>query len=737
MAEIRNLSRRQFFAGIGMVGGGGFVLGIQATSCAPTPLPQEVEKGQFNPNVFLQIDSDERVTITVARSEMGQGVRTSMAMLVAEELGVPWESVKVVQADGDPKYGNQNTDGSTSVRTQWEPLRTAGATARSMLVTAAAGKWAVAESECEARTGAVHHLASKKTLTYGALAAAASRLPTPDKIQLKNAREFTIIGQPKPMIDTHDIITGKAVYGIDVSVPNMVYASLERCPVVGGTLAQVNAEKAKAQPGVKEVFTIEPAGPPANTFHSVVVVADSTWSAFQGRKALKITWEEGSNATETSLDLRKTMQASLNRNGKPFRTQGNAYERMIQADPGQSLEAFYHSPYLAHSPMEPLVCTIWVKDDTCEVWAPTQAPQWARDEIAKVLGMEPQNVTVHVTLLGGGFGRKSKPDFVVEAALVGKQVKGPVQVVWSREDEIRHGYYRSENMQYLYATIDSNGLPASWLHRSSFPTIMTTFNPAASEMADWEMSQGATNLPYQIPHIQVEGVPVASGLRRGWMRAVHHVFHAWAVNGFMDELAAMTKMDPIDYHLKALGEPRVLEFTDADKKNPYKFDTGRLIKVIETVREKSGWNQPRTPGIGLGFATHYSFYSYVAMVTQVNVSRGTKMDIERVVAVIDCGQIVNPDTVRAQIEGGIIFGLSSALFGEITLEKGRVKQSNFHDYRMLRMEDAPKIEVILIESDAPPTGVGEPGVPPIAPALCNAIYAASGNRFRHLPLAAT
>jgi len=736
MVDIRKVSRRRFLQATALTAGSGLILGVfsSRSEAKATPIPQDGEK--FQPNAFLTIDGDDTVTIVVARSEMGQGVRTSMAMLVAEELGLAWEKVKIVQGDGDAKYGNQNTDGSTSVRTQWTPLRTAGAMARTMLIEAAASKWQVPAEECEAKQGSIHHQPSKKAATFGTLAGAASRRPAPEKVILKDAKDFTIIGKAKPMIDMADIVTGKAQYGIDVRIPGMKYASLERCPVVGGSLKSFDAKKALALEGVHQVEAIEPFGPPANTFHSLAVVADSSWLAMKARGLLEVVWDEGPNASENSLALRQKMQSLVNRNGKPFRKQGDAYGELVVADVANAHEATFHSPYLAHAPMEPLVCTIHVKDDACEVWAPTQAPQWAQREIAKALGMKPEQVTVHVTLLGGGFGRKSKPDFVVEAALVGKKVKGPVQVVWTREDEIRHGYYRSENMQYFHATLDERKLPKSWIHRSSFPTILTTFNPQASEMADWEMGQGATNLPYQIPNIQVEGCPIDSGLRRGWMRSVHHTFHAWGINCFIDELAEKAKMDPIDYHLKMLGKPRIVELTEADKKNPFKLDTGRLIHVIEEVRKKSGWDPKPKPGVGMGFATHYSFYSYVAMVAEVKVTQGSKMDIERFVAVIDCGQVVNPDTVRAQIEGGIVFGLSSALYGEISLEKGRVKQSNFHDYRMLRIDEMPKIEVHLVSSKAPPTGVGEPGVPPTTPALCNAIYAAAGKRFRQLPLSA-
>lgn len=737
MAFISKVSRRQFFQATGIAAGSGLVLSVFGKKSPPKAVPVIPAEGGFHPNAFLRIDDQGQVTIVVARSEMGQGVRTSMPMLVAEELGVAWESIRIEQADGDPKYGDQNTDGSTSVRKQWIPLRTAGATAKAMLIQAAANQWQVQPETCTAALGSVHHSESKRSLGYGALAGPASRLPAPEKVKLKEASEFTIIGKPKTMIDTPDILSGKAIYGIDVRLPNMKFASLERCPVVGGSLNSLSSDKALAQPGVSQVVTITPAGPPANTFHSVAVIASSTWAAIQGRRALEIVWDEGPNSAETSQAIRQQMQTILARNGKVFRQVGNTYEKMIHSDAGQSLEAFYHSPYLAHSPMEPMACTVWYKGDSCEVWAPTQAPQWARSEIAKNLGLEPEKVTVHVTLLGGGFGRKSKPDFVVEAALVAKQVKGPVQIVWTREDEIRHGYYRSENMQYFQASLDGKKMPQTWLHRSSFPTIMTTFNPQAKEMAEWEMGQGAINMPYRIPNIQVEGCPVDSGLRRGWMRSVHHMFHAWGINCFMDELATNAGMDPIEFQLKMLGEPRRIEISDADRKNPYKFDTERLIHVINEVKKHSGWANARKKGVGLGFAAHYSFYSYVAMVAQVNVNQGSKMDIERFTAVIDCGQVVNPDTVRAQIEGGIVFGLSAALYGEISVDKGRVKQSNFHDYRMLRMEDMPKIDVHIVSSKAAPTGVGEPGVPPTAPALCNAIYAAVGKRFRHLPLASS
>ncbi len=729
---IENVSRRGFLKGALAVSGAGLTLAVVGPRSKAWAPPFAETGTSFQPNAFVAIEPSGQVSIVTARSEMGQGVRTSMPMLVAEELDVDWDSIKIVQGDGDPKYGNQNTDGSTSVRTQWNPLRQAGATARSMLVAAAAAKWGVDAAACVTEKGAVYHKGSNRKASYGELAAKAAELPVPEKVTLKNPKDFKIIGTSKTFLDLPEIVRGEARYGIDVQFDGLKIGSVERCPVRGGTIKSFNADKALAIKGVRKVTPMETAGPPANTYNGLLVVADNTWAAIKGRRALEIEWDYGQHAAETTAALDKQLAEATAKPGKAFRNEGDAMAALAKSE--NVVEAVYESPFLAHSPMEPPNCTVIYKGDSAEIWAPTQAPQWARAQVAKALGFEADKVTVHVTLLGGGFGRKSKPDFVVEAALAGKAAGSPLKVVWTREDEIRFGYYRSQNRQLLRAALDSRGMPEAWLHRSAFPSIQTTFNPENKTPASWEMGQSAQNVPFRIPNLLVEAGTVDTSLRIGWLRSVHHTFHSWAVNCFADELAAKAGKDPLEYHLALLGEPRVIELSEQDKKNPYKFDTGRLIKVINLVKAKSGWGKKLPKGRALGFAAQYSFFSYVAMVADVTVDDAGALKINRYVTAVDCGAVVNPDTVKAQMEGGVIFALSAALYGKLTVDQGRVVEGNFDAYRMVRIGDAPPVETHIVDSDAAPTGIGEPPVPPTAPALCNAIYAATGKRWRTLPL---
>ena len=594
---IENLSRRRFLQGGVALAGGTFVLGIHGAKSSPGPLPPDAD-APTRLDAWIAIDRAGMVTLTVARTEMGQGVRTSMPMLIAEELEVGLDQIHVVQADGDKKYGNQNTDGSTSVRTQWTPLRTAGAMARMMLVAAGAKAMNVPEKECRAENGRVIH-DSGKSKGYGELAAAAATMAKPEQVSLKDPKTFKLIGTSPRNLDNSDITHGRALYGQDVVIPNMKYAALERCPVKGGKLTGIDTKAAEQVPGVVKVALIEPSGPPANTFASAVVVADNSWAAFEGRKALKVTWEEGEQATRGSKQVVADLEKSVESKGQAFREEGKPYE--VLEGHKNVVSARYHQPYLVHAPMEPMAVTAHVTADKCEIWAPSQAPQWARAEAAKALGMDEAKVTIHVTLLGGGFGRKSKPDQIVEAALAAKAAGVPIKLVWKREDEIRFGYYYPESLQKLEAALDDKGMPEAWVHRSVFPTIQSTFNPAAASVADWEMGMAAVNVPFRIPNLCVEGKTVPSPVRIGWMRAVHNTFHSWSVNCFVDELAAKAGRDPIDYHLALLGEDRILELNERDKQQPYKFDTGRLRHVIELVRGQVGLGQGNAGRSGSGF----------------------------------------------------------------------------------------------------------------------------------------
>jgi isoquinoline 1-oxidoreductase beta subunit len=686
----------------------------------------------FQPNFWVHITPDNKVQILCHRSEMGQWARTSVPMLVAEELAVDLNQIELIQAQGDAKYGDQNTDGSTTIRKNWESLRLSGAAAREMLEKAAATAWNVSASEVRAEKGKILHPASGRSLSYGELCLRAATLPVPQAPRLRDPSAYTIVGKPQKPIDLKNIITGKAIYGMDVVVPDMVYASVERCPTIYGKLVSFDASEALKFPGVIKVFEIAALPQEVNTNAGVAVVATNTWAAFEGRKRLKIQWDHGSVPVDSSAKLDAWMRSALDKSGTVYRSEGNFEEAKSRAS--KVLEATYSAPFLVHATMEPLVATAKVDSHSCEIWAPTQDPQRLRRVAANYLGLAIERVAVNVTLLGGGFGRKSQPDFGMEAVEIAKVVGKPVKAVWTREDEVRHGFYHAQSMQTLEACLDSSRQLTGWRHRSAFPTIMRVFNAAAAELGEFEITQGATQIPYRIPHVQIEGICAPSPVRVGWLRSVCHVFHSFAINSFVDELAHSLEEDPVDLRLRLMGERRVLEYSKGEKSGPFKEDTQRLAHVIELVRKKSGWPHASTHGRHLGFASHYSFFSYVATVAEVSVHQG-KTRVHKVHCAVDCGRIVNPDGVRQQVEGGINFGASIALHGKVTVQDGVVDQGNFDTYPVVRMKEAPEIFVYLVDSTADPSGVGEPPTPPVAPAIYNAVFAATGKRLRQLPLA--
>lgn len=751
-AWIRNVSRRDFVKGSLAVVGSGMVLGVfvgcgeeEADAAADvisgaTHGPRAPGNEGFEPNVWVRLFNSGEVEITNSRSEMGQGARTAMAVIVAEELEADWARVKVVQAPGDARYGDQNTDGSRSVRNLYEPLRKAGATARRMLEQAAADRWGVPVEECRAQAHRVTHQASGQSAGYGELAAAAAALPVPEDPPLKDPADFRYIGHPVAMLDGLDIATGRAVFGADVSVPGMLYATVQRSPVVGGAVRSVDDAAARAVPGVVDVVTLPAPSFPVlfQPIGGVAVIAENTWAALQGRQALRIQWNPGPNASHESSAYRAQLEASVSAPGRVARDEGDADAALASAE--NTLVADYYVPYLAHAPMEPPACVAHVTDGGCEIWAPTQDPQTAQAMVAGALGLEPSDVRVHVTLLGGGFGRKSKPDFIVEAALLSRSAGAPVKLQWTREDEIRHGYYHAVSAQKLEAALGDDGMPTAWRHRSAFPSIMSTFAPGVPGPSDDELGLGAFSVPFQVPNLRLEACDAPAHVRIGWLRSVSNIHHAFAVNSFADELAHAAGRDPKDYLLDLVGPPRNLDLYDGGPSaygvdtSVYTYDTGRLRNVIERVAQESGWGTPLPEGHARGIAAHYSFVTYVAQVVEVSVDDDGRIRVHRVDCVCDCGQVVNPDRVRAQMEGGVIFGLSLALHGEITVADGAVQQGNFHDYAILRVNETPDIHVHLVESRAIPTGVGEPGVPPLAPALANAVYAATGTRLRELPL---
>jgi isoquinoline 1-oxidoreductase subunit beta len=770
-ARIQNLSRRDFLKQVGIAGiaGSGLVLGLNACGDDAAPAPPQgtsredasapvadagtsvdkdmamdasaatteldastadagkvVEEAFTELDTFVSIGSNGHIQVTVHRSEMGQGVRTSLALLVADELGAKWEDIRVTQADGDMRYGDQNTDGSTSVRLSWEPLRKAGASAREMLLTAAAEKLDVPVSELVARDSMIVHAASGTNLRFGELAEAAAKLDVPSDPKLRAAGERKLIGTDAKSVDTRDIVRGKAVFGIDVEVPGMLHASLERSPTVAGKLEGYDRDAVLAMSGVRDV--IELAADGVHTNAAIAVVADNTWAAINGRTLLAAKWNTGAGPLEQTAEHRAMLADSAMSAGKVALEAGDMDRAMTDA--ARVIDVQYSSPYLSHSPLEPLVAVADVREDRAEIWAPTQNPVGVRMQLETMLQLSAEQVTVHVTLLGGGFGRKSQPDFILEAAAVSKAVGKPVKVTWTREDEVRHGYYRPENRQRLRATLDASGAITGITGNSVFSTIGKLFNPTALDPLGFELAMGWTTLPFKVPNLRLSATGVPSGLRIGWWRSVCNTFHAFAMSSFIDELAADSGKSPVDYYKALLGEPHTVGQGDAA------YDTARLHTVVDRVKDMGLWGKQVPEGEGIGFAAHMCFQSYVAVVMHVAVGDNNKLTIKQVDYAIDCGTAVHPDGVRAQCEGGLVFGLSAALYGEITVKDGAVEQGNFDTYPLLRFDQMPVINVEIIDSNEPPTGVGEPPTPVVAPALTNAIFAATGKRVRDLPLSA-
>ena len=739
MNSIENVSRRGFLK-VG-IAAGSFVL---AARVIPAPLWADEAKAVFNHDLFLSIAPDDTVTIIASRSEMGCGSRTGVPLVLADELDADWSKVKIEQAIGDAKYGNQDTDGSHSVRGLFDQMRATGATARAMLITAAATQWNVSPGECTTEPSLVVHRASGRKLSYGQLASAAAKVPVPAKesVTLKSRSEWRYIGKDSRLYDLPDIVTGKAQFGMDAKLPGMVYASVEHPPVLGQKVNSYDDSAALKVKGVKQTVAIESFTPPHafQPLGGVAVIADNTWSAFQGRQALKVNWGESPNSVYSSPEFRKTLESTVRQPGKVVRNVGDVDAAFAKGD--KIIEAEYYTPHLAHASMEPPVAVAEYRDGKVVAWAPTQNPQGVQTTVASAVGIKPEDVTCHVTLLGGGFGRKSKPDFVAEAAVLSKKLGKPVKVVWSREDDIHFDYFHSVAATYMKAAIGPDGRPTAWLQRSVYPPIGSTFDVNA-KYALGEMGLGWNNLPYDIPNHRAENGPADAHVRIGWLRSVANIYHAFAIGSFADELAANAQKDPVEYLLQLIGPPRTvpLEYSKQDEEvsKKYPLETGRLSNVVQIVAEKSGWaKRPREKGHAFGIAAHRSFYTYVATVVEVEVDKNGQVHIRNVWTALDAGTIVSPDNIRNQFEGAAAFGTGLALFGEITATNGVIDQSNFSDYEVARMPNAPlHTSVYIVENDAPPAGVGEPGLPPFAPALYNAIYAATGKRIRELPLSKT
>jgi isoquinoline 1-oxidoreductase beta subunit len=711
MREIINMGRRDFLKTGTLICGGlmlGFYLPLrESLSGASNPAGDS-----FMPNAFIRIGTDEMVTIIVNKSEMGQGVYTSLPMLVAEELEVDWSKIRFEPAPVDPAYnhtqwGVQGTGGSTSVWSEWDRLRKAGATARIMLVKAAADTWKVDPGSCRAERGFVIHNPTQRKISYGKLVEKASQMEPPKSVALKEPKDFKFIGKPRRRLDTPEKTNGKAIFGIDAKVPGMLTAVVARAPVFGGRVKSFSVDKAKAVPGVKEVVQID---------SGVAVIADNFWSANKGRNALEVVWDEGTLATLSTSGMREQYMNLAKSPGAVARKKGNP--ESVLSNAAKQLKAEYEVPYLAHACMEPLNCLVDLRSESCEIWTGTQFQTVDRNSAASVVGLKPEQVKIHTTFLGGGFGRRANPqsDFVTEAARVAKVVKKPVKVIWTREDDTKGGYYRPMWYDQIAAGLDGKGNVIAWQHTIVGQSILsgTPFDPKAD--VDPASVEGAKEIPYEIPNILVDLHSPKIGVPVQWWRSVGHSHTAFVVESFIDEVAHETGKDPYAFRRKLLV------------KHP------RHDGVLKLAAEKSGWGRPLPKGRGRGIAVHESFGSFIAQVAEVSVSAEGEVRVHRVVCAIDCGKIVNPDTIKAQMESGIVFGLSAALHGKITFQNGRVEQSNFHDYPILRLSEMPLVEVHIVSSEEKSGGVGEPGVPPIAPAVCNAIFAVTGKRIRSLPI---
>jgi isoquinoline 1-oxidoreductase subunit beta len=751
--RIENVSRRDFLKG--MAGASALVLGV---SMLPKRLFAEnrvvagfdplepMSQAVLQPSVYLAIDTDGTTYVIAHRSEMGNGVRAALPRIVADELDADWARVKVVQAIGAEKYGDQDTDGSHSVVSFFVPLREAGASARLMLVQAAAQKWNVPAAECSTELHTVVHKKTGQKLGYGELAEAASKLEVPRKedLKLKPRSQWRYIGKDAPIYDLKDLVTGNGVYGQDTRIDAMLYASVMHPPVLGTSPKSIDDKDALAVAGVKQTATIDTFKPPVlfQALGGVAVLADNTWSAMQGRKKLKVEWDKNSHSEYNSGEYKKYLVETARKPGKVVREVGNVDTAFAKG--GKVVEAEYYAPLLAHASMEPPAALAVYKDGKVEAWAPTQSPVTARDAIAAAVGAKKEDVTVHVTLLGGAFGRKSFPDFAVEAAVLSKKTGKPVKVVWSREDDIKFDSFHSVSAMYMKAALGSDGKPTAWLQRTVFPPIGSTFEAGAQYSSPDELGLGFSDLPYAIPNHRSENGPATAHVRIGWFRSVANIYHAYAIQSFTDELAHAAGKDPLEYTLALLGPDRIIPKDELQKGytnyggdySQYPIDTARLKRVLQLAAEKSGWGKKKSGnGLGMGMAVHRSFLTYAASVAQVHIDDAGRVHVDRVDQAVDAGTVVNPEMVRNQFEGAATMGTSIAFYGEITATNGAIDQSNFDEYQVARMNTAPReTHVHIVESDAPPGGVGEPGLPAVAPSICNAIFAATGKRVRELPL---
>ena len=689
--------------------GGGLMLGLAIPRLAPAFAAET--SADFAPNAFIRIDPDSKVTFTIPQVEMGQGIYTALSMLLAEELDAPFESVTVVAAPPDdklyanPLLGFQATGGSTSVRAFWKPMRVAGAAARAMLIEAAAAKWSVDPASCRTENGEVIHDPSAQKAAYGELTQAAAGLTPPQDPPLKSPANFKLIGKSLKRLDTPDKVNGKAVYGIDARPPGVKIATLASCPVFGGKIAHVNDAAAHGVPGVRQVVVLD---------DLVAVVGDHMWAAKQGLAALEITWDEGPNANVSTADVLNGLVAASEKEGAVAKSTGDIGAALRE---GTKLEAAYHVPFLAHASMEPMNCTVHVQPDGCEVWVGNQVIARTQAIAAQVTGLPLEKVIVHNHLIGGGFGRRLEVDYIAKAVRIAQKVDGPVKVIWTREEDIQQALYRPFYFDRFAASL-ANGRITAWSHKIAGSSIMARWLPPAfKDGVDIDAVDGAIDVPYDTPNLHVEYVRAEPpGVATCFWRSVGPGHNIFVVESFVDELAHAAGQDGVAFRRAHLA------------KEP------RLLACLDLAAEKAGWGGALPARVGRGVACQSVFGSYVAAILEAEVDANGEIAIRRVTAAVDCGEVVNPDSVEAQIQGGLIFGLTAALYNEITLAKGRVQQSNFNNYRMMRINEAPAIDVHLIRNGEAPGGIGEPGTSIAAPALANALFAATGVRFRSLPV---
>ncbi|MGF6960219.1 molybdopterin cofactor-binding domain-containing protein [Paraburkholderia youngii] len=723
--HAHGISRRTFLkfgATVGAAAGGGLLLGFSMPAASQDQKSgksviggdanEAPQSGVFAPNAFIQIDTAGKVTLVIPKVEMGQGVYTSIPMLIAEELEVPLDSVTLDHAPPneklfmDPLLGGQLTGGSTSIRFAWEPMRRAGATARMMLINAAAQQWQVDPASCHAQAGQVVHAASNRSASYGQLAQAASTLPAPQNVALKDPKDFKLIGTPAKRLDSPEKVDGTAQFGLDVRLPGMVYAAIANCPVFGGTLASVDAAHAKQISGVREVIKLD---------NAVAVIGDHTWAAKRGLQALDIKWNEGAGAQVSMKRIVDDLAAASQHGGAVARKDGDVGRAF--GDAKSRVDAVYQQPFLAHATMEPVNATVHVRGDACEIWLGSQVPTRVVDAAAAVTGLPADKIIVHNHLLGGGFGRRLETDMVTQAVKVGKQVSTPVKVLWTREEDIQHDMYRPYYYDTISAGLDANGKPIAWQHRIAGSSIMARFAPPAFKNGlDPDAVEVAADLPYDLPNQLVDYVRVEPhAVPTAFWRGVGPTRGTFVVESFIDELAAHANIDPVQYRRNLLG------------KSP------RALNVLNVAAQAGNWGSALPKGQGRGISVMHAFGSFFAIVVEVAVEQG-EVTVKRVNCAVDCGMYVNPNTIEAQVQGGIIFGITAALYSEITIKDGRVEQNNFTDYRILRINETPPIGVHLVKSGEAPGGIGEPGTAALAPALTNAIYAATGTRLRQLPV---